>query len=179
MDCCRDPSEVHCQAVCNKPMTCCQQSCKSRCCECQQVSSVPRTRDQHKGHPCGRIMHCQHPCAQLCDANHKEVCGTEDCHQPCRQSCSHHTCTLGCSTPCTPCVMPCPWKCEHHECAVPCGSVSSFIHQLKFDSNSLKALCASPLRCSLLQCPLMWPLLSIVVRRAMRATAMPPMRQRE
>lgn len=125
MDCCQDPSEVRCQALCNKSMACCQQSCKSRCCECQQVSPVAGTRDQHKGHPCGRIMHCQHPCTQLCDTNHKEVCGIADCREACRQSCTHHICKLGCSAPCTPCVMPCPWKCEHHECAVPCGSVSS------------------------------------------------------
>ena len=149
MDCCQDPSEIRCQVACSQTMECCQQACKSRCYECQQVSPLPGTRNQHKGHPCGRIMHCQHPCSQLCDVGHKDVCGTADCQAPCRQSCSHHLCPLGCSTPCTPCVMSCPWKCEHHECLVPCGSVSTFSLHCGYGTDSCSALCAASLRYSL------------------------------
>ncbi|KIM23243.1 hypothetical protein M408DRAFT_264970, partial [Serendipita vermifera MAFF 305830] len=122
VDCFEDPSEIQCRVLCGELMACCQRLCNSRCCECQHVSALPGTRDEHKRHPCGRIMHCQHPCLQPCEIGHGDVCGTSDCSQACRQSCDHHICPLGCSAPCTPCVMPCPWKCEHHECRVPCGS---------------------------------------------------------
>ena len=126
MPCSQDPSEFPCKAACNEVMPCCQKSCSSQCHECQLVSSSTGIRDQHKSHKCGRILHCQHPCSQLCAEGHNSVCGTASCREPCRQSCSHHICPLGCSEPCNPCVMPCPWKCDHHECSVPCGSVSLF-----------------------------------------------------
>jgi hypothetical protein len=126
LDCFQDPADVSCPKMCNGTMRCCEKPCKSRCGECQLVSSTPGTRDQHKGHTCNRVMHCQHLCPQLCTKDHNEKCGTSDCQGPCRQSCSHHTCRRGCSEPCQPCMEACPWKCEHHECYVPCGSVSTY-----------------------------------------------------
>jgi hypothetical protein len=130
LSCSEDPSYHRCTKVCGEIMKCCQKLCQSRCGNCQEVSSIPGIRDAHGSHPCGRTLHCQHPCKELCGQDHSQSCGYADCTAPCRQSCSHHICTLGCSVPCTPCAMPCPWNCRHYNCSVPCGSVSSLKFRL-------------------------------------------------
>ncbi|PVF97899.1 P-loop containing nucleoside triphosphate hydrolase protein [Serendipita vermifera] len=123
MPCFQDPSTFICRERCAQAMDCCQKVCNSACSDCQAVSTAPGRRDAHKVHICGRTLHCQHECREACSVEHKGICGTVDCKAPCRQSCSHHPCNLGCSEPCRPCAMPCLWKCDHHQCSVPCGSV--------------------------------------------------------
>ena len=127
MACSAKPSEIRCTQICDTERTCCSKRCPARCGECQELSKGPllplRTRTNHAHHPCSKGLFCQHTCKQLCASGH--VCG--DCTSECRQSCVHHSCKRGCSTPCTPCAEPCQWICPHQACPVPCGSVSPLL----------------------------------------------------
>ncbi|CCA73010.1 related to ECM32-DNA dependent ATPase/DNA helicase B [Serendipita indica DSM 11827] len=122
IECHLDPLRHSCQDVCGTLMACCQKSCQGRCGACKQPSVIDDGASAHFKHRCGRTLHCQHQCASLCTEEHRAICGSEDCQQPCRQSCDHHECKEGCSVPCTPCMMACNWTCEHSKCDVPCGS---------------------------------------------------------
>src|SRR5271169_5582699 len=42
--CSEDLREFRCSSICRESMTCCQRTCKSRCGDCQEVSSTTGTR---------------------------------------------------------------------------------------------------------------------------------------
>ena len=127
MACSATPSEIRCTQICDVERTCCSKRCPARCWECQKLSKTPPSplcsRTNHAFHSCSKDLFCQHTCKQPCAIGH--VCG--DCTSECRQSCVHHRCERGCSTPCTPCAEPCLWICPHQSCPVPCGSVSRLL----------------------------------------------------
>lgn len=123
--CHEDAARIKCKAQCGGILQCCSKSCTSKCHLCVALSrsegSIGRVvRNQHKTHPCERILFCEHLCGIACSRDHE--CN-DRCEQQCRQSCSHHDCRLKCSTPCPPCLEACTWTCEHHVCPVACGSV--------------------------------------------------------
>lgn len=124
MPCSQDPSTVLCRHPCNSASDCGKHRCKARCHECQALSkraqNIGGIVNRHKAHSCDRDLLCGHRCADLCTSDH-ECSGR--CNSPCRQTCSHQTCNLGCSAPCVPCKEKCEWTCEHHACPLPCGSV--------------------------------------------------------
>ena len=116
--CHQDPRKAVCQELCGGTMLCCSRSCRSKCSDCQQVTkpSLPHNfvgiiaRTSHVEHPCERLLYCQHNCGLACSQNHD--CNSM-CAEQCRQTCSHHACTLPCWQPCPPCMEPCDWTCAH------------------------------------------------------------------
>ncbi len=105
-------------------MACCQNNCKSKCVECQQMNGrgPPTAEDDedepdvqiiqrvtHKVHRCKRSLNCGHQCSTDCSAAHVESGCNIPCKEPCRQRCVHSKCTLKCSNPCAPCKERCTW----------------------------------------------------------------------
>ncbi|KAI0043384.1 hypothetical protein FA95DRAFT_405685 [Auriscalpium vulgare] len=128
--CSKDPASIRCQAVCGGMMACCSRACKSRCHDCQKVTSEARGEDighplqrtHHQGHPCERVLKCQHLCGLNCSEDHQ--CNSK-CLKACRQRCTHQGCSKPCWEPCPPCMEPCGWICPHEQCPVLCGSICS------------------------------------------------------
>ncbi|KAI9142789.1 hypothetical protein BKA69DRAFT_1113975 [Paraphysoderma sedebokerense] len=134
--CVDDPSEVFCDAICGKALTC-GHNCASKCGECikltiqqhemngiQLPTDSPFLEATHKACkiPCGRALsYCQHNCAASCHPETKEC---PKCEQLCTiMACEHSSCRHKCSEPCAACVEPCPWECEHRgSCPLPCGA---------------------------------------------------------
>lgn len=128
--CHQDPQKSVCQELCGGTMLCYSRSCRSKCSDCQQVTkpSLPDNfvgiiaQTSHVEHLCERLLYCQHNCGLACSQNHD--CNSM-CAGQCRQTCSHHACTLPCWQPCPPCMEPCDWTYAHMSCSVSCGSICS------------------------------------------------------
>ncbi|KAG8957841.1 hypothetical protein FRC03_009761 [Tulasnella sp. 419] len=127
MRCSQDPALYACKSTCGLEMSCCQETCKSRCHECQAVNRSKQagsvaylTRSRHSSHRCNKPLHCSHPCPDPCSTDHS--CVNSLCKMECHQKCHHQHCAQPCSTPCAPCMEACVWNCDHHKCIVICGS---------------------------------------------------------
>ncbi len=124
--CGSDLSIFKCTSLCGGTMACCQNNCKSRCFECQQLNGrearapddddddaepvIQVQRAAHKVHRCKRSLDCcGHQCSTNCSAEHIESGCIVPCEEKCRQRCIHSVCRLKCSDPCAPCKERCTW----------------------------------------------------------------------
>ncbi|KLO14620.1 P-loop containing nucleoside triphosphate hydrolase protein [Schizopora paradoxa] len=140
LDCGFDISNYRCSSICGGKMTCCQNDCKSKCFDCQQLNGARRPelqdeggdgelvpqvvqRAMHQVHRCKRTLNCGHQCSMDCSSDHVQSGCNMPCKEKCRQQCKHSKCKSRCSDPCAPCKERCTWSCPHFECPVPCGSI--------------------------------------------------------
>ena len=120
-----DVNTYKCSSICGGKMTCCQNDCKSKCFDCQQLNGARQPgiqnggdgdeisqvieRTEHIGHRCKRTLNCGHQCSMDCSSGHVQSGCIMPCKEPCRQQCKHSKCKSKCSDPCAPCKERCTW----------------------------------------------------------------------
>ncbi|KAK0451445.1 uncharacterized protein EV420DRAFT_1621833 [Desarmillaria tabescens] len=160
MCCSDDPQKHKCLKACGGTMSCCEETCKSFCGDCTELTlpgargiqvflGVQIKRILHKSHQCERLLFCQHKCGLDCSRDHE--CNTS-CALECRQHCSHYKCPKPCAQDCAPCAEPCDWICPHFRCPVLCGSICARLpcdepcHSVLQCGHICSSVCGEPCR---------------------------------